>query len=76
MLMLVPDPLKAIPSVTAWLELIRAEYREMPELRLTKPQIRRLWSLDVATCDALIEALESEGFLKRLDDAYIRSINS
>lgn len=29
-----------------WLRLIHAEYREMPGLHLTKPQVQRLWGLD------------------------------
>jgi hypothetical protein len=44
-------------GVTRWIELIRAEYREMPGLNLTKPQMRRLWGLDEAVCNALIDAL-------------------
>jgi hypothetical protein len=48
-----------------WLRLIRAEYNEIPGLRLTKPQVRRLWNLDPATCDAVLTALESDRFLKR-----------
>jgi hypothetical protein len=59
-----------IPALR-WLELIRAEYREMPGLRLTKPQIRRLWGLDPDECDLVIETLEREQFLKRLSDTYI-----
>jgi hypothetical protein len=60
----------ALP-LTRWLKVIRAEYREMPGLCLTKPQIRRLWSLDTDTCDALVETLESEQFLKRVGDEYV-----
>jgi hypothetical protein len=37
----------------------------MPGLDLTKPQIRRMWSLDVATCDAVLDALERERVLRR-----------
>jgi hypothetical protein len=55
------------------LDIIRAEYREMPCLRLTKPQIQRLWSLDQATCENVLRALESQHFLKRTDDRYVRA---
>jgi hypothetical protein len=48
-----------------WLELIQTEYHEMPGLHLTKPQIRRMWSLDVTTCDAVLDALEREKVLRR-----------
>jgi len=41
-----------------WLQLIQAEYREMPGLSLTKPQMQRLWGLDRATCDALLARLD------------------
>jgi hypothetical protein len=54
-----------------WLRLVRAEYREMPGLHLTKPQIQRLWSLDPEVCDALVETLVDDGFLRRtVHDAY------
>lgn len=53
------------PRIDLWRELIQTEYREMPGLDLTKPQIRRMWSLDVATCDAVLDALERERVLRR-----------
>ena len=33
-------------TMTDWLQLIRAEYHEIPGLHLTKPQVQRLWNLD------------------------------
>jgi hypothetical protein len=59
------------PSARGLLDLIRAEYREMPCLRLTKRQIQRLWSLDGDTCEAVVRALEKEHFLRRIADAYV-----
>jgi hypothetical protein len=53
------------PHIDRWREVIQAEYHEMPALHLTKPQIRRLWSLDASTCDAVLEALEREKVLRR-----------
>ena len=47
------------------LDIVRAEYLEMPGLRLTERQAQRLWALDGATCDALLEILESTHFLRR-----------
>jgi hypothetical protein len=47
------------------LEIVRAEYLEMPGLRLTRRQAQRLWALDTATCDALLDTLESTHFLRR-----------
>jgi hypothetical protein len=60
-------------TVADWLQLIRAEYLEIPGLHLTRDQVRRLWGLDEVTCDALLEALVEEGFLRRTrTGAYIR----
>ena len=42
---------------------VRGEYREMPGLRLTLLQARRLWGVDVMTCSAALAALEASGFL-------------
>jgi hypothetical protein len=61
-------------SVGHWLDLIQAEYREIPGLNLTKPQVQRLWGLDAHTCDALLAALEAVNFLRRTPrNAYIRA---
>jgi hypothetical protein len=51
------------PRVSEWLTLIEAEYREMPGLQLTEPQMRRLWGLDAATCTVIIATLVSAGIL-------------
>ena len=37
----------------------------MPGLHLTKPQVQRLWGLDAATCDVLLDALEANSVLRR-----------
>jgi hypothetical protein len=52
----------------ALLERIRMEYVEMPDLRLTMRQARRLWNLDPALCDELMAILVREGFLARTHD--------
>jgi hypothetical protein len=44
---------------------VRAEFREMPGLRLTFEQIRRLWMLDRTTCDALVSRLTDARILVR-----------
>ena len=51
--------------MTELLVRIRAEYLEMPGLKLTTPQARRLWGLDCATCDAALAALAKAKFLSR-----------
>jgi hypothetical protein len=53
------------PRIDLWRELIQTEYREMPGLHLTKPQIRRMWSLDITTCEAVLDVLEREKVLRR-----------
>jgi hypothetical protein len=55
-----------------WMRRIQAEYLEMPGLRLTKPQARRLWALDPHVCDALIDALVGAEFLRKTErEAYV-----
>jgi hypothetical protein len=53
------------PGVTRWLELIQAEYREMPGLSLNKLQMQRLWGFDAFICDALVDALVAASVLRR-----------
>ena len=49
----------------AILRRIRAEFWEMPGLRLTLAQATRLWGLDVDTCRAAIDTLVAAAFLRR-----------
>jgi hypothetical protein len=49
----------------ALLVRIRGEYREMPGLRLTVAQACRLWQVDSAICEIVIQTLVAEGFLAR-----------
>ena len=54
------------------IERVRAEYREMPGLRLTTEQACRLWQIDPATCESVLGRLVSEGVLVRTaNSAYI-----
>jgi hypothetical protein len=46
----------------------RAEYLEMPGLRLTSAQAQRLWGLDRHTCDDLLTTLTQAHFLARTRD--------
>jgi hypothetical protein len=50
------------------LQRIRGEFVEMPGLRLTCQQARRLWALDEQTCLSLLEFLVETKFLCRLGD--------
>lgn len=68
------SPLASSPPSPALLARIRSEYMEMPGLRLTLLQARRLWTIDALTCAAALSALEASGFLGRTrDGAYVLS---
>src|SRR5467141_3876666 len=56
---------------------IRGEFLEMPGLRLTPEQARRLWRLDETSCDAVLGALVDARFLARTrDGAFVRDDGS
>ena len=54
--------MEAIPIDDA-LRRIRVEYIEMPDLKLTRAQARRLWNLTQDACDAALAMLVRSGFL-------------
>ena len=59
-------------TMNDWMQLIRAEYHEIPGLHLTKRQVQRLWNLDAAMCEALLVALEDARVLRRTrSGAYV-----
>jgi len=65
-----PERSRATDDVLA---RVRGEFLEMPGLRLTVAQARRLWGLDAASCDALLTALIDANFLFRTrDGAFMR----
>jgi hypothetical protein len=65
------------PSIANWIHIIQSEYRESPGLRLTKPQVQRLWNLDALVCEALLDALVDGRFLRRTTaGAYVRADTS
>jgi hypothetical protein len=43
--------------------IVRGEFAEMPGMRLTKSQFRRLWNLRSPDDEALIAVLVAQGFL-------------
>lgn len=55
-------------AVADVLRRIRAEFIEMPGLKLTVTQAQRLWALDRSTCEQLIDSLAAAGFLTRTRD--------
>jgi hypothetical protein len=56
------------------LKRIRAEYLEMPGLRLTPEQAQRLCGVERALCRTVLDALVDEKFLcVKSDGAYARA---
>lgn len=55
------------------LRRVQSEFLEMPGLRVTEAQARRLWGLDAATCSDVLGALIDTSFLCRTrDGAFMR----
>ncbi len=53
---------------------VRAEYREMPGLKLTTEQASRLWHLEPHACESLLRRLAEERLLRRTrDGAFVRA---
>jgi len=68
------EPSRGIQEVV---RRIRGEFLEMPGLRLTPEQARRLWRLDETACDAVLGALVDARFLARTPDgAFVRKDGS
>lgn len=53
------------------LRRVRAEFLEMPGLKLTVAQAQRLWGVDRNTCEAVIDALTTSRFLARTRDGAV-----
>ena len=51
-------------EIEALLRRVRAEFAEMPGLRLTPAQATRLWGLEGEACDTVINALVASSFLR------------
>ena len=51
-------------TMRQWLQLVKAEYLEMPGLQLTKPQVQRFWNLEPAFAEKLLDRLIATDFLK------------
>jgi hypothetical protein len=65
-----PEPTR--PTEDA-LRRVKGEFLEMPGLRLTEAQARRLWGLDQDSCSALLGALVDSNFLFRTrEGAFMR----
>lgn len=55
---------------------IKAEYLEMPGLRLSAAQAQRLWSLDARTCMSVLEVLLADRFLACTSSGAYRRFDS
>jgi len=67
----------ATPDVQEAVLKIQIEYVEMPQLKLTAPQVRRLWSLTAEVCQAALAALIRQRFLvQSRDGVYERHCRS
>jgi len=65
-----PEPTPAVNDV---LRRVQGEFLEMPGLRLTEPQARRLWNLDRDVCESLLRMLVDANFLfQTRDGAFMR----
>jgi hypothetical protein len=59
---------------TTLIDRVRAEYREMPGMKLTARQVGRLCGVGAAACEAVLDSLVREGFLcARIDGTYTLS---
>lgn len=47
---------------------VRAEFNEMPDLRLTLPQAQRLWGVEPAVCETVVDVLVRTSFLRKAED--------
>ncbi len=51
---------------------IRMEFLEMPEMRLTRCQVRRLLNLPLEACDVALATLVQSGFLSQTEHGAFR----
>lgn len=62
-----------VPRVADIARLIEAEFREMPGMRLTDAQIRRLWNLSREVCEVVLDQMCRAGQLMQDDSGrYFR----
>ena len=60
--------------ITDVVRRVQGEFLEMPGLRLTGAQARRLWGLEASVCEALLSALVDAKFLfKTRDGAFMKT---
>ena len=63
----------ASPAATL-LQRVENEYHEMPGLKLTEAQAKRLWGMEATMCRAVLTTLLERRFLRRTAvGAYVRA---
>ncbi len=68
---MMPDPTHGV--VDELIRRVQGEFLEMPGLRLTEAQARRLWGLDETSCSVLLRTLvEAHFLLQTRDGAFMR----
>jgi hypothetical protein len=61
------------PQILETLVRMQTEWIEMPHLKITRRQARRLWNLSEDACETAFETLIKKGFLVQAPDgAYVR----
>jgi hypothetical protein len=58
------------------LQRVRAEFNEMPGLRLTPAQAARLLGLDASSCNRVIRVLVGSAFLRWTPDGSVVRVES
>jgi hypothetical protein len=57
------------------LQLVRADYDDSPNLRLTPSQAQQRFGLEPSACVEVLEALQTENFLYRTSEGlFVRSV--
>ena len=65
--------MKREESVERLVRRLKSEFLEMPGLKVTEAQARRLWALDAASCSYVLDNLVKSNFLFRTrDGAFMR----
>jgi hypothetical protein len=57
------------------IHIVCGEFNEMPGMRLTRSQFRRLWHLSETDCEWLLRRLISSGFLAESDHGIGRPVD-
>lgn len=64
----------ALPTGDQVLQRVRAEYLEMPGMRLRIDQVQRLCGVDASVCKLVLDSLVAMKFLSvNADGTYVRS---